>query len=515
MLGRDPQYRDRFTNTRLTSVFFHLSITLPRVMSIVKTWFQTSSKLTPSLSWLPPDDATRSSHSQRSSQATSPAPSQSSRHLGSAVTRSDHEDAFASFERSEAAVRRQLQHLLDAQAERLVAGIGQPEASQDLRASSIHTASPARYGKITPVRQPIGKPTSLRAARRGIRDSLLELAEIKQDELEACAVEIYRAERNHDTAADFEERQTKLWSEMEAIEKREKRKQRDQLLSEDAALQEQINIIEAQLSRLKDQRRAVRLQLEDITNSVDSKLSSYKQSIKLLESDISTFLRSQSGPGGHDELSYLALAPQRRTIRMAREHALGEKQSLQSRQQKAKEESEALHEGLSVWRDTMTTVVNFESLLRAGISGLGPPNRDHDPNEDMQQLLLEMNNVIEDLESKAKLAEVRGWKLLVCSIGAELEAFKQGRNMLRGVAQTVDQGEPFNAFEEVESVASTISPVVERSNQFDEPLRGSVSTIRRFKDERERKTRPARPEDDEPDSDLLVAARSDTDTEPE
>ena len=41
-----------------------------------------------------------------------------------------------------------------------------------------------------------------------------------------------------------------------------------------------------------------------------------------------------------------------------------------------------------------------------------------------------MTSTILQLESKFKLAEARDWKLLVCCIGAELEAFREGKTIL-------------------------------------------------------------------------------------
>lgn len=43
-----------------------------------------------------------------------------------------------------------------------------------------------------------------------------------------------------------------------------------------------------------------------------------------------------------------------------------------------------------------------------------------------------------ELESKHKLAETRSWKLLVAAIGAELEAFLKGKQILEAALASVD-----------------------------------------------------------------------------
>ncbi|KAA6407512.1 MAG: hypothetical protein FRX48_08755 [Lasallia pustulata] len=49
----------------------------------------------------------------------------------------------------------------------------------------------------------------------------------------------------------------------------------------------------------------------------------------------------------------------------------------------------------------------------------------------MRAVLELMDRAIGALEERVRLARTRGWKLLVCAVGAELEAFRQGREVLR------------------------------------------------------------------------------------
>lgn len=486
---------------------------------MIKSWFQSNNK-DAAPSWLPPSDISSPSQLRRSSESSSGLASPSPQ--GSAVGKkrfTKQENVFSSFKRSEAATSRQLQQLLDAQAEGLAAGIGQQPVSKDIGASSILYEPPIpRHGKVTPVRQPQHRPTSLRAARQGILHAMRDLADIKNGELETCAQEIARADSTRVKATEFEARHARISGDIETIRATEEKEQRERLEGENAALQEQITAMELQLARLRDEQNTVRSQLSTIKNAVDSKISSYNESTKLLESDISNLLRTRPTPSNGEHETYLSLPSKRRTLRMALDHSVEEKASLESRQKRLEAEKEALDEGQTVWQDTMKVVAQVEASLKKSIKGFDPTSShsEQDLTQGMDHLLQDMDQVIEDLESKLHLAETRGWKLLVCCIGAELEAFRQGKDMLRGVSSSPRYEDYSHEFEEVESVESGMSPVLERSNQFDEPLRGSVSTIRRFKDQRQKQSsRSFQQGDEEPDPELLVAARPDTDTEPE
>jgi pyruvate kinase len=61
-----------------------------------------------------------------------------------------------------------------------------------------------------------------------------------------------------------------------------------------------------------------------------------------------------------------------------------------------------------------------------------------------------MRAVMQGLEERVHVAEENGWNLLICAIGAELEAFRQAEGMLRGalrdagfdVGDDDDEGDP-------------------------------------------------------------------------
>src|SRR5690606_13824628 len=61
-----------------------------------------------------------------------------------------------------------------------------------------------------------------------------------------------------------------------------------------------------------------------------------------------------------------------------------------------------------------------------------PPPPPPAPEQAMFAQLDKMRAVMEGLEERVHVAEENGWNLLICAIGAELEAFRQAEGMLRG-----------------------------------------------------------------------------------
>jgi len=56
----------------------------------------------------------------------------------------------------------------------------------------------------------------------------------------------------------------------------------------------------------------------------------------------------------------------------------------------------------------------------------------------MKECLKEMHVIIGELRDYAKLSEDRGWNLLVCAIGAELEAFEEAEQLLKSSFDNVE-----------------------------------------------------------------------------
>jgi hypothetical protein len=149
-------------------------------------------------------------------------------------------------------------------------------------------------------------------------------------------------------------------------------------------------------------------------------------------------------------MNFLSLQPRRRTLEMAADYLRTAQNDLTRQRTAAETERDALEDGAVVWEDVINEVTTFERKLRAEMRTLrSPPAQDtalgrqrtanssfnssqqsYNTAEGMHGLLRAMDEAILLLESKFKLAEARDWKLLVCCIGAELEAFREGRGIL-------------------------------------------------------------------------------------
>lgn len=130
-------------------------------------------------------------------------------------------------------------------------------------------------------------------------------------------------------------------------------------------------------------------------------------------------------------------------------------------------ERAALEQGVEVWKETVKLVSEFEARLRREMSGGGDvgevsngkgkgregdppsPQPPPPPEQAMYAQLDKMRAVMAALEERLHMAEENGWNLLICAIGAELEAFRQAESMLRealraagfGAAAEEDDGE--------------------------------------------------------------------------
>ena len=125
---------------------------------------------------------------------------------------------------------------------------------------------------------------------------------------------------------------------------------------------------------------------------------------------------------------------------MAREHWNTEQASLHGRQQKVDAEILALEEGGGVWKQAVSEVTGFEKRLQANMrhyvdmttsttesGGSTPPGYKDGL---VRSILDDLERTTQRIESHLELAEDKDWKLLVCCIGAELEALREARGLL-------------------------------------------------------------------------------------
>ncbi|RMZ88670.1 hypothetical protein DV736_g4097, partial [Chaetothyriales sp. CBS 134916] len=346
-----------------------------------------------------------------------------------------HEDAFLPVERAAKALQRNIQIYLDAQCERLAAhGGGEDDVSSVTSASP--SASPNRSVvrplrraaglKTIPIRQPPQKKISLRGSRKGLATAMDELALLTEQELRIIARETGGRERALQQMETLAGKKASLEAEILAMESEDNTAAPTSLRTEAGRVEAEICELEKRLIELRTRHGHLIDQAQQLENGLDSKLSSYTSSLALVEKDIGQFLRTPpvpsslasaddaptSGGGG----GMYALRPDRRTLDMAQEQWLREQSQLGQRKADVEAERSALEQGAQLWRDTVQKIDDYEHEVRKVLDVL-----------------------VAHVSSVLATAESRGWNLLICCLGAELEALQQARVLLGGGG---DGGQP-------------------------------------------------------------------------
>jgi hypothetical protein len=231
-----------------------------------------------------------------------------------------------------------------------------------------------------------------------------------------------------------------------------------ELGNERKAVTSEIAELEERLAGLRKRKRWLDGRIEDVKNQKEAGLSGYRNALREVDNGIESLLKrppvkpldmevigSGSRENGKDDMEveqspggveFLRLRPERRTIEMARDWWEREIRILENRRLEVDKDRKALEEGVDIWRDAVQLVAGFETRLREELKGERPDdekgkNRERTPEEAMHAQLDNMAEVMAGLDEKLRTAEEQGWNLLICAIGAELEAFRVGEMMLR------------------------------------------------------------------------------------
>ncbi|KAJ9627074.1 hypothetical protein H2203_003535 [Taxawa tesnikishii (nom. ined.)] len=452
------------------------------------------------------------------------------------------------FHRKQQQLESDLQILLDAQAEGLVAGLEGNNEDQTSTGSSTPTVQSLnlRARSRTPVRKPA--KLSLRSARKGIHTTIRKLALLKAQEAQYLDPDVEECNAMLDQISAWEHKRDGLDKATQKIRSGQQSGKASRLRKEANEMQDEINAMEARLAELKQHQRKLRRQAEEVENTVQARLSSYTSSMSMLEADIMRFLQTAKperlsadarfGAGRGQNEVFWQLPPGRRTLEMAKETWEGERNTLVRKQEEIEAEQEALQDGAVVWKDVVKDVSEFEMKLREEMAGLSRPgnhNKDLD-NQDygtgdrdvdghdgsssggVNDILALLDQTTRQLESKFKLAETRNWRLLMCAIGAELDAFRKGRQILEDAlgiaAENGDEEAARSAFLSRQSASSPSHvPATEHSTREDssgDEIRGLDQA---FNGRRHGNgVSDTETEDDGPDPELLIS-HQDTDTE--
>ncbi|PYI04060.1 hypothetical protein BO78DRAFT_179438 [Aspergillus sclerotiicarbonarius CBS 121057] len=364
-------------------------------------------------------------------------------------TSSHHQDPFVYIDRQAKHIQRNLQILIDAQSEGLLAGLAGPQRDGTLSSGSYtptsETSNSQRPSTI-PVRQPAQEKIGLSAARQGIFRSIYDLLKLREEEREILT---FRIDERKDALGDvdkFNTHRAGLENAISTIQDNREGQHTIALREESRKLEGDIHEMETRLSQMRARHQHVLRELSQMENSIESKLSSYKASMSLLESNIRKYLQNppvKPQSTSPNDATFYSLKPNRRTLEMAQEHWQKEQTSLRERQHEVSAEIEALEAGGGVWKQVVGGVSGFEKRLKSAMrlsiqtqSQLlkhdGPSGSKSE--EDLARAMLEdLTHTTERVEYHLEVAENKDWKLLVCCISAELQALREARRLLLDV----------------------------------------------------------------------------------
>lgn len=329
-----------------------------------------------------------------------------------------------------------LQQLLDAQAEGLIAGLSNPPVDDVTSNGSVTpTISSVRSQSRSPL-PPTRRKLGLRGARRALYKTILDCATLKEEEGILVQSELEHNETVLGQIYDWEDRRNGLQKEIERIEHQDNDDKIRSLQEDASRLQTEIEDMELRLSQMKNRHRQLLNEIKDLDNSVQSRLSSFKSSLALLESNIQDFLArppTTSNAQASQDPNFLFLPPKRRTLEMAKDYWQSHSTVLEKQRKSINKDRAALEEGAVVWKAVVEEITSFERYLREQMQHLDSGQRKsrfQQTNLDPSSVLSRMERTIRFVDDKLSFATSKKWKLLVCCIGAELEALRQGKELL-------------------------------------------------------------------------------------
>lgn len=358
-------------------------------------------------------------------------------------------DPLLALERTEKAIHNDLQILLDAQSTGLLHGFGGDvggDASSDAGSSTPTTrsiqrsSSRGKSGGIVPIRQPRRMFVGLRGARRGLLKDMGKLIAVKREEGGVLVGEIGRRNEVLRRVELYEQKiegvknQLSKYGELrtsgEGDGNGEEGREIAELRNEERAVEDDIREMEDRLAQMKAKKRWLAERINESVNRREAQVSSFRGALREVESEVTEFLKRppiQVSSVMGDEEGFTTLPPGRRTLEMAKEWWNKEIAQLEIRKEEVENEKLALEEGATLWEESISIVTEFEDDLRRQMANNGVQSV-----ERLREQIGKMSKVIMKLGDTLSTAEERGWNLLICAVGAELEAFKEGEGILRG-----------------------------------------------------------------------------------
>ena len=384
-------------------------------------------------------------YTSQSSTTLHPQPSNLTASIPTITTNPDA--TLLALNRQTAHLQQTLQHLLDAQSTGLLAGLGKNEdVSTSLASRRSSTSgsdlterpesksrSPQRVSKSLPPRH-----VSLHSARAGIIKTLQELSALSTQK--TSVLESYLSSQTSflKSLYSITKKRQGITTSINSIKNdpHSGNPPISALIAAETALDREILESEEKVRNLKAKRVAVNQEREQRENKLGAKLSSWQAAADDLERNIrDRILRSPppdlEGTGSRDK-GVWALPQDRRTVELVTEDTEEQKRALEKQIKDVEEEREACVSGGEIWTSVVQTVENVESGLREEMGKLGIAGTKIRQEGGMRRVLALLDDAIAKVETKADVAEDRDWSLLICCIGAELEALREGREMLDG-----------------------------------------------------------------------------------
>ncbi|OBT86642.1 hypothetical protein VE02_04427 [Pseudogymnoascus sp. 03VT05] len=347
--------------------------------------------------------------------------------------------------RRERALQAEIQELLDAQSAGLLRG----------RAPKPHNGGSGRGTSKSPSKQAT-TPRTLHTARLGILRALHSLLELSQTKHSILLSTHTTLQATLSQLTHWQRKLADLDSKIHALSpppsvaapdatsphrnQASPHNDRSPLPNDLSTLDREISTLEARLHTLRTHRRLLSRALLEQRSRHEAQASSWVGAKREVESEVSAWLRRPTealgldgevaGEGGEME-AFLSLPPGRRTLGGAIDAIRSVMSSVRAQIDSIELESDAVERGARVWEDVLERVLMFEKELRvwmkAGGGGAG-------------EVLEKMGVVGGEIEGFAEVVEGEGWTLLVCAVGAELEAWREGEGVLRGVVGVSSPG---------------------------------------------------------------------------
>ncbi|KAI1002530.1 hypothetical protein K3495_g5675 [Podosphaera aphanis] len=346
-------------------------------------------------------------------------------------------------ERRQKAIQADLQLLLDAQLRGLMRGSGE---DVDEPSKSTSGKAPEILSRVTPVRQPQPVKMGLRDAREGIAHYMRELIEIKSNEIDVLKEEITKKKEVLRIMDAWEKKIVGITEQLDSHAS-EKDVELSQARNEEQAIELEILEMEKRLEQMKARRLVLQERILENSNRREAKLSSYYGALREVHSDLKDFLNGAQFSNWifrYEVPNFSVLSP-RASLQVAKEWWAQEISQIQRLQHRARVEQMALEEGVQLWETNMQLVITFENGLRKDIEA----DRLKDAHMLTEQLP-RLATLLATLAHGLHYAEEKGWTLLICALGAEVDAIRKGQAILSSALQASERDESSAAHDDAE-----------------------------------------------------------------